>query len=149
MHLYQQLCAAFFVAQLQPVALRKTTALINHFIVSTTKFLNHFSSIAEEKLEKLSQSVERVEVELDILEAKLEKIEGAMRNVYATLNLSHPHLQPRPRLLSHKPKPEPATESASGAFRICFSHSNASSLLSTYIACLTRTHPLSYQPTLP
>ena len=64
---------------MQPVALRKTTALINHFIVSTTKFLNHFSSIAEEKLEKLSQSVERVEVELDILEAKLEKIEGVIR----------------------------------------------------------------------
>jgi hypothetical protein len=36
--------------QVNPIPLRKTVLLINNFMVSTTKFLNHFSVTCEDKL---------------------------------------------------------------------------------------------------
>jgi hypothetical protein len=53
---------------------KKTAVLINHFITSTVKFLNHFAIVTEEKLAQVGQRVSSVEHSLLLLEAKLKSI---------------------------------------------------------------------------
>jgi len=54
----------------------KTINLINNFVINTTKFINKFSFICEEKLETVSGNIERLEITMNILEAKLSSIPG-------------------------------------------------------------------------
>lgn len=49
--------------------------LVNNFILNTTDFLNKFTSLCEQKLSNVSQQVQRVEVVLALLEAKLDSVE--------------------------------------------------------------------------
>ena len=62
--------------RLQPVPVQKTLLMINHFSVSTVTFLNQFVRTVDERLEVFSKSMDKLDVLLAILEAKLEKIEG-------------------------------------------------------------------------
>lgn len=55
---------------------KRTVAFLNHFIAHTVSFLNRFSCVCEEKLSELSTRIQRVEVTLNILEAKLASIPG-------------------------------------------------------------------------
>jgi len=59
---------------IQPISVKKTLMLLNHFVVSTTEFLNKFSSLCEGKLQQVSQRVQRTEIVLNLLEAKLDSI---------------------------------------------------------------------------
>lgn len=49
--------------------------LVNSFVLSTSDFLNKFSSLCEQKLSSVSSQVARVEIVLALLEAKLDSIE--------------------------------------------------------------------------
>lgn len=55
---------------------RKTITLVNNFIINTTQFLNKFSYLCEEKLADVSNQIEKLEITLNILEAKLASIPG-------------------------------------------------------------------------
>jgi WASH complex subunit CCDC53 len=55
---------------------RKTITLVNNFIINTTQFLNKFSYLCEEKLADVSHQIEKLEITLNILEAKLASIPG-------------------------------------------------------------------------
>ncbi|XP_050392555.1 WASH complex subunit 3 isoform X2 [Patella vulgata] len=55
---------------------KRSIAFINHFITHTARFLNRFSCVCEEKLENLSTKIQRLEISLSILEAKLSSIPG-------------------------------------------------------------------------
>ncbi len=55
---------------------RKTITLVNNFIINTTQFLNKFSYLCEEKLSTVSNQIEKLEITLNILEAKLASIPG-------------------------------------------------------------------------
>eukprot|EP01119_Soliformovum_irregulare_P015051 TRINITY_DN4189_c0_g1_i1.p1 TRINITY_DN4189_c0_g1~~TRINITY_DN4189_c0_g1_i1.p1 ORF type:complete len:295 (-),score=91.10 TRINITY_DN4189_c0_g1_i1:177-1061(-) len=59
-----------------PLSHQKIVPIINHFIVNTTTFLNKFSSLCEDKLMKVSREIERLEITMNILEAKLASIPG-------------------------------------------------------------------------
>lgn len=59
-----------------PIPIKKTLVIVNDFIISTTKFLNHFSTLAEEKLLKVSHDIERIETSLILLESRLSRIPG-------------------------------------------------------------------------
>lgn len=59
-----------------PVPLKKTLVLVNNFIIDTTRFLNHFSALAEEKLYKVSHDISRIETSLVMLESRLRQIDG-------------------------------------------------------------------------
>ena len=48
--------------------------LVNNFVTSSVEFLNKFSSLCEQKLLRVSQQVQRVEIVLSLLEAKLDSI---------------------------------------------------------------------------
>ncbi|KAJ8031809.1 WASH complex subunit 3 [Holothuria leucospilota] len=46
-------------------------AFLNHFIIHTTRFLNKFSCVCEQKLLDLNQRIQKLEVTMNILEAKV------------------------------------------------------------------------------
>lgn len=52
----------------------KTVAVANNFIIQTTQFLNRFSFLCEEKLALVSRNIQRLEITMSILEAKLNSI---------------------------------------------------------------------------
>lgn len=51
--------------------LKSTAMLVNTFVISTTQFLNHFSTLVEDKLATVSRDVSRLEKVLLLLETKL------------------------------------------------------------------------------
>ncbi|XP_003405343.1 WASH complex subunit 3 isoform X1 [Loxodonta africana] len=55
---------------------KRTVAFLNQFVVHTVQFLNHFSTICEEKLADLSLRIQQIETTLNILDAKLSSIPG-------------------------------------------------------------------------
>uniref|UniRef100_H2YXJ2 WASH complex subunit 3 n=1 Tax=Ciona savignyi TaxID=51511 RepID=H2YXJ2_CIOSA len=55
---------------------RRSVTFINHFITQTTNFLNNFAAVTEEQLSKQSLEMQKLEIALKILEAKLESIPG-------------------------------------------------------------------------
>lgn len=62
--------------QQQPVPIKKTLVIVNHFIIQTTRFLNHFSTLAEEKLQKVFHDINRIETTLVLLESRLHRLDG-------------------------------------------------------------------------
>jgi len=62
--------------QIPPIPYRKTVSLVNNFVINTTEFLNKFSYLCEQKLSKVTSEIERLEITLNILEAKLASIPG-------------------------------------------------------------------------
>lgn len=63
---------------------KRTIAFINHFIVHTSRFLNRFSYVCEEKLEALNTRIQQLEISLSLLEAKLSSIPGLENVTIAT-----------------------------------------------------------------
>jgi WASH complex subunit CCDC53 len=61
---------------INPVFSGKTTTAVNNFVIHTTLFLNRFSYICEQKLGDVSRNVERLEITLNLLEAKLASLPG-------------------------------------------------------------------------
>lgn len=59
-----------------PVPVKKTILIVNQFITQTTRFLNHFSTLAEEKLQKVFHDVNRIETTLVLLESRLLRLDG-------------------------------------------------------------------------
>lgn len=55
---------------------KRMLAFLNHFIIHTTRFLNKFSCVCEQKLLDLNQRIQKLEVTMNILEAKLASIPG-------------------------------------------------------------------------
>ncbi|TEA31529.1 hypothetical protein DBR06_SOUSAS9110051 [Sousa chinensis] len=51
-------------------------AFLNQFVVHIVWFLNHFSTVCEEKLADLSLRIQKIETTLNILDAKLMSIPG-------------------------------------------------------------------------
>ena len=59
---------------LQPIPVKKTLMIVNSFLINTTDFLNKFAAIAEQKLMRVTQTIQRVEIILALLEGKLESV---------------------------------------------------------------------------
>ncbi|PIK33797.1 putative WASH complex subunit CCDC53 isoform X2, partial [Apostichopus japonicus] len=55
---------------------KRMLAFLNHFIIHTTRFLNKFSCVCEQKLLDLNHRIQKLEVTMNILEAKLASIPG-------------------------------------------------------------------------
>ncbi|KAL9984757.1 hypothetical protein ACROYT_G007090 [Oculina patagonica] len=62
--------------QVGPINHKRTLAFLNHFITHSVRFLNRFSCVCEEKLAELSNKIQRIEIMMSILEAKLASIPG-------------------------------------------------------------------------
>lgn len=77
------------------VPIKKTLVFVNDFIINTTRFLNHFSTIAEEKLLKASQDITRLETSLVLLESRLLEPE-----LLQTLGITETFAPPLPTALA-------------------------------------------------
>ncbi|XP_039255041.2 WASH complex subunit 3-like [Styela clava] len=64
------------LTKMAPLNQRRSVTFMNHFITHTANFLNKFSNMAEEKLALQSLEMQRMEIALNILEAKLSSIPG-------------------------------------------------------------------------
>jgi WASH complex subunit CCDC53 len=62
-------------ANMQPMPIRKTLMVVNHFVVNTTNFINKFALLCEQKLQRVSQDVQRLEIVLKLLEGRLSSID--------------------------------------------------------------------------
>ncbi|KAF0709234.1 Aste57867_6038 [Aphanomyces stellatus] len=60
--------------QLPPIPLQKSLLLLTNFCTNTVRFINHFSSLCEDRLSAISKNLTRLEISLAILEAKLNSI---------------------------------------------------------------------------
>eukprot|EP00808_Paulinella_micropora_P020900 g32479.t1 len=60
---------------IQPIPIKKTLVIVNHFILNTTEFINKFVSLCEQKLCKVSKKIQRLEIVLQLLEGRLQSIE--------------------------------------------------------------------------
>jgi len=54
----------------------KTITVVNKFVINTSQFLNKFSYLCEQKLAEVSKNIQRLEIMMNILEAKLSSIPG-------------------------------------------------------------------------
>eukprot|EP00743_Colponemidia_sp_Colp-15_P005374 GILK01005776.1.p1 GENE.GILK01005776.1~~GILK01005776.1.p1 ORF type:complete len:210 (+),score=35.65 GILK01005776.1:35-631(+) len=59
---------------LESVPVKRTIALVNNFIINTSRFINNFSDLCEDKLSDCSRNIQRLEIVMSILEAKLNSI---------------------------------------------------------------------------
>lgn len=78
--------------QAEPVDSGKTLGFINSFLIDTTEFLNRFSVVCDQRLRQVSDSLQRLEVTLAILESKLESIPG-LEGVNADTVIQRPAAQ--------------------------------------------------------
>jgi len=67
-----------------PISFKETLEVVNHFVVQTTQFLNHFAVVCEEKLQKVDKDLTRLEITLSLLESKLQSIDGIAAPAAAT-----------------------------------------------------------------
>src|SRR5690606_34037821 len=87
----------------------KTIALVNAFVINTTQFLNKFAYLCEEKLANVAQELQRLEITMYILEAKLASIPG-LENITVDL-------PPQPQEDTSVPPPPPPPGAAVQASR--------------------------------
>src|SRR3990167_6493584 len=62
--------------KVESVSTQRTLAFVNNFLITTTQFLNRFSIVCEDRLREVSNSLQRLEITMTILEAKLVSIPG-------------------------------------------------------------------------
>ena len=58
----------------EPVPFKKTSTLVNYFIINTAQFLNAFTQVAETKLHDVDERLDEIEQILSLYEAKLESV---------------------------------------------------------------------------
>lgn len=70
----ESLVAQIDYSKVEPIPFKKTVAYVNHFVIQTTQFLNRFSFLCEQRLDQVSRHLQRLEITMNILEAKLNSI---------------------------------------------------------------------------
>ena len=58
------------------IPFRQTLDLVSAFVISTTEMMNKFAVNCEDKLNQVGEDLNRLETTLEILESKLNSIEG-------------------------------------------------------------------------
>ncbi|XP_032223494.1 WASH complex subunit 3 isoform X2 [Nematostella vectensis] len=105
--------------KVSPLNHKRTLAFLNHFITHTVRFLNRFSCVCEEKLSMLSGRIQKIEIMMSILEAKLASIPGledvtAPTTTTAIPSATSANQQPAQQPQAEQPAatPPPATPAA-------------------------------------
>jgi len=94
-----------------PIPYKKTVTLINSFVINTTEFLNKFSYLCEQKLAKVTSDIERLEITMNILEAKLASIPGLENTVQLK---SQEEIPSGPAVSAYDPIPSPPPSMSNG-----------------------------------
>lgn len=64
------------LTKMAPLNQRRSVTFLNHYVCHTANFLNKFSNMAEDRLSQQQLEMQRIEIALNILEAKLASIPG-------------------------------------------------------------------------
>ncbi len=62
------------LTNIRSIPTKKTLMLINNFITNTADFMNKFAVLCERKLAKIALNTQKLEITLELLEAKLESV---------------------------------------------------------------------------
>ena len=62
--------------EVKPIPHQLTIQFINNFVVNTTQFLNKFALTCDDKLRDVHNRIQRLEITMNILDAKLNSIDG-------------------------------------------------------------------------
>jgi len=62
------------LTNIRPIPTKKLLMIVNTFVINTTEFINKFALMCERKLAKVNKGIQRVEIVLALLEAKLDSI---------------------------------------------------------------------------
>src|SRR5256885_1552207 len=93
--------------QIPSIPYRKTVSLVNNFVINTSEFLNKFSYLCEQKLSKVTSEIERLEITMNILEAKLASIPGLEGAVPAAPSAAQEELPSMPAVSEYVAPPVP------------------------------------------
>jgi hypothetical protein len=99
-----------------PIEFYQTLDMVSTFVISTTQFLNRFAGVCEQKLNKVGTDIQRLEITLNLLEAKLNSVEGlsaAPVNSTAPNNNSTSSFSSAPAPPPPPPPPPPPSSSSS------------------------------------
>eukprot|EP01080_Neovahlkampfia_damariscottae_P003502 gene3502-6150_t len=72
------------------IPFRQTLDLVSAFVVSTTEMMNKFAVNCEDKLNQVGDDLNRLETTLEILESKLNSIEGLESQTPTTISSTLP-----------------------------------------------------------
>jgi len=61
-------------SQFDSISHKKTTTLINYFILNSSQFLNNFSSDAEIKVHDIDEKLDELETMISLFESKLDSL---------------------------------------------------------------------------
>lgn len=86
-----------------PVEHGKTLGFVNNFVVDTIEFLNRFSNVCDQRLNEVSNSLQKLEITMAILESKLISIPG-LESVTADTVIQTPATN---QIASDEPPPMP------------------------------------------
>ncbi|CAK8696900.1 unnamed protein product [Clavelina lepadiformis] len=87
---------------------RRSVTFMNQFFMNTANFLNNFSAVSEEQLARQSAEIQKLEISLNILEAKLASIPGLDKIAPSTDNTT-----PASKQEDEVSQSEPSTSDAS------------------------------------
>lgn len=62
--------------EVKPIPHQLTIQFINNFVINTTQFLNKFALTCDDKLRDVHNRIQRLEITMNILDAKLNSIDG-------------------------------------------------------------------------
>jgi len=60
---------------LEPIPIKKTLLIVNTFLINTVTFTNKFLNMCEQKLSVIQKTIDRLEVQMNLLEGKLGSID--------------------------------------------------------------------------
>jgi len=58
-----------------PIPTRKLLMMVNDYVVNSTRFVNRFHAVCEEKLQNVSKKITQTEIMLSILEGKINSVD--------------------------------------------------------------------------
>lgn len=58
-----------------PIPTRKLLMMVNDYVVNSTRFVNRFHAVCEEKLQNVSRKITQTEIMLSILEGKINSVD--------------------------------------------------------------------------
>ncbi|GAB5358842.1 hypothetical protein AAMO2058_000493700 [Amorphochlora amoebiformis] len=95
--------------RIEAIPSRKVLMIVNHFVVSTTDFVNKLLVHCESKLGRISLDVQRLEILLRILEGKLDSIDWLAKETKSSNPNANPSEGPSPSVDTKHDGPAPSS----------------------------------------
>jgi len=95
-----------------PIPTRKLMMIVNDYVVNSTRFVNRFHAVCEEKLQTVSKRITQTEIMLSILEGKINSVDY-VSNMATTAGTAAAAADVLPDVAADAPAAAPAATEAS------------------------------------